>query len=107
MDTPAVKDMTITIPKMVIIAPVGISLLSLPTLKSAPSESMPSSDNNDLEGSDVGEVDMVCVNGDFDGDNDGNLLGMDVSVMIDEILGEEEGEIVGCAVIGDSLGDID
>ena len=96
MDTPAIKDRNVIMPKMVIIAHVELSLLSLPTLKSAPSESMPSADNNDLEGSDVGEIDMVCVNGEFDGDNDGNLLGMDVSVMIDEILGEEEGEIVGC-----------
>ena len=62
MDTPAIKDMNVIIPKMIIIAPVGLSLLSLPTLKPAPSESMPSPGNNDLEGSDVGEVDMICVN---------------------------------------------
>ena len=93
MDTPAIKDMNVIIPKMIIIAPVGLSLLSLPTLKPAPSESMPSPDNNDLEGSDVGEVDIVCVNGEFDGDNDGNLLLMDVYVMIGEVLGEKEGSV--------------
>ena len=93
MDTPAIKDRNVIMPKMVIIAHVELSLLSLPTVKSAPSESMPSSDNNDLEGSDVGEVDMVCVNGELDGDNDGNLLGMDVYVMIGEVLGEKEGSV--------------
>ena len=93
MDTPAIKDITVIIPKMVIIAHVELFLLSLPTLKSAHSVSMPSSDNNDLEGSDVGELDIVCVNGEFDGDNDGNLLGMDVYVMIGEVLGEKEGSV--------------